>query len=448
MGEYISDLTLRMKEEDISFIKMNEEKLIREINDLKDRKLILFLGAGVSKSYGLKNWNEVAEELIAKLYKSNQRKFNEHQISLISNYNESEVKKKILLAEKILNAETSNGNDYYKVLENCMCYLEEGKILNGYKEKNKDSTTILDEIREILKLKNSMCLTTNIDRLIEIKLELAKKEMSIGNKGYGNENKKLYKIHGCITKRDTIVFTPKEYFKFYNNQRQINKLKEKMKSSVVIFIGKEIEDEIIQAFFYEKKNTEKEDKKSVYLIKSYNSVKDFDLKPTLEIEKEYYNHYDITLLPYDEYNHLPNYIKRIKKEINLIKEKKIEYELTSFNIDRLDSEKDIKKMQEIANAIQNNKFKNLEETNKENYEDIKKFINENYVELLENTKIYNRHNFIIELTEKKIEEIWSGFDFENLNEFCLINLIKRSLTINETKLEKLLNSLINKGRYN
>ncbi|MGB6127905.1 MAG: hypothetical protein WBG30_04070, partial [Psychrilyobacter sp.] len=30
----------------------------------------------------------------------------------------------------------------------------------------------------------------------------------------------------------------------------------------------------------------------------------------------------------------------------------------------------------------------------------------------------------------------------------MINLIKRSLTINETKLEKLLNSLINKGRYN
>lgn len=447
MEESISDLTSRIKKEDISFIKTNEEKLIREINDLQNRKLILFLGAGVSKSYGLKSWNEVAEKLIAKLYKSSQEKFSDHEISLISSYNEAEVKKKILLAEKFLNIENSNGNDYYEVLESCVCYSEEGKILNRYKEKNKGSATILDEIREILKLENSMCLTTNIDRLIETKLELEKKEISIGSKGYGNKNKKLYKIHGCIDYRDTIVFTPKEYFEFYNNRKQINKLKEKMKSSVVIFIGKEIEDEIIQAFFYEGENTEKEEKKSVYLIKSYNSVKDFDLKSTLKIEKEYYSHYGIRLLPYDEYSHLPNYVKRIKEEINLIKKKKIEHELTSFNIDRLDPEKNIKEMQEISNGIQSNKFMNLEETNKENYEDIKKFINENYVELLGNEKIYNRHNFIIELKDENIEKIWSSFDFKGLTEFSLINLIQRSSTINKTKLEKLLISLAERNKY-
>ena len=396
----INDLDIKINEK-LGFIASNEEELIREINDLRGRKLILFIGAGVSRAYGLKNWSEIANELVNELYKSKNDSYSTHEISIINNYSNSEIKKKILLAEKKLNIEEEGKkkSNYYKVLEECVCYLKEEEVLNKYEEEKEIS--ILEKIKDILDSPNTMCLTTNIDRLIETKLNLKKKEISIGSKGYGRVDKKLYKIHGSIEQKETIVFTPNEYFKFYKNTKQINKLKNKLKGSVVIFIGKEIEDEIIQVFFHENENIELENKKSIYLIKSYNHIKKFDLEPTLKIEKNYYEHYGINLLPYGNYDYLPTYISKIKEEINKIEVEIFQYEVKSLNLRKLSPKINIKEMREIVESIVYGELKNLRESDEEKYKEIENFINKYYIELLENEEIYNRHYFILLFNEKK-----------------------------------------------
>ncbi|MGL5935727.1 MAG: SIR2 family protein [Cetobacterium sp.] len=254
--------------------------------DLKNEKLIFVVGAGISMSYGLKSWNGLANSLMEELH--TKEKMKSEELIILQKHDE---KKKITLAKNRL------GEMYYEKLR------EETKRNPKYSI-NSGPLEVLKEINA--SHENIRFITTNIDTLLEDALELDRENIVVGING---EDKKLYKIHGCIDEKNKMVFTPMEYINFYGKEENIRNIKSIVQRSVVIFIGKELENELLETLLSSNNKNPQ-----IYLLKPYEGTISYELLPTLNLDISYFEHYEkngVLVLPYHKYEFISDYLRKL-----------------------------------------------------------------------------------------------------------------------------------------
>lgn len=199
------------------------------IDKIKKRKVVIFVGAGLSVNAGLPNWND----LLIKILKSisvRENKSDGYISSLEQNLFEPiEILKKIEIHKSY-------------VIE------EFEKIMRSYNEV--EPTSIHKKLSQI----SSKIITTNYDELIE------KSDSRLDKITYYNEYKTariheyenyVFKIHGDLNEPDKCILFPSQYDEIYNENENLNifDLKKIISEKSLLFIGFSLNDPYVNYVF-------------------------------------------------------------------------------------------------------------------------------------------------------------------------------------------------------
>ncbi len=279
-----------------------------------NQKLAIFMGAGVSRIIGCKNWSELASNLISTCF--NTKKIDGSESRLI-NYKEMQTlsqiddpKKVITICERIL---ASNGfeDKFYQSFE---------ESLAGREELIK-SQDIYSEIYGIPALFISTNADTHLHQKFDENLSLnniiyKRKDFDFQNLGIS----KIYQIHGTILDRSSLIFRVPDYIKQYRDDNFRTFLETIFTDFVVLFVGYGLGEFEVIDFLISKNDSG--------IIKSENQKKEnFILLPffqneenILKFEQYYYQSLGIRVIPYakDEngYNQLFNVLKNWNEKIS------------------------------------------------------------------------------------------------------------------------------------
>ena len=168
------------------------------IRAIENNKLIIFIGAGVSRLLGCKGWDELAKNLIK---------------GCCPKYIDFKEKETIELER-----------DHKKIITMCYHLLKNNgeeeiffKIFDEALEKRNSSEA--SKIYEVLARLNAVFITTNADSHFD--------EFFLNERVYCEENafkesnletRKLFHIHGSQKQRETLVFTVDKYLQRYKDQ--------------------------------------------------------------------------------------------------------------------------------------------------------------------------------------------------------------------------------------
>ena len=278
-------------------------RLPPEIKDAaSNKKLVVFIGAGVSQSIGCASWDELAQNLIKICFegKNGTRCINFKEKETLSRYRDP--KKIVTICRHILQR-----NDFEDV------FIEE--IKESLKPtKGFESQNIYDELRRL----PGIFITTNVDECFDDfpPSRIIYKKEHFDNK-LDIDTYMLYHIHGSIKDPDSIIFTVPDYIKRYNNSNFIYFMKRNIFSGeyVVLFIGYGLNEFELLDFLIGKFDPDEGiELKHFILLPFYNGEKNI-----LEFEKLYYSSMGIKVLDYEKdelgYGQLYNVIKSWNREI-------------------------------------------------------------------------------------------------------------------------------------
>lgn len=263
---------------------------------------VLFIGTGISLRY-LKNsytWNGLLKkiafdltnneefylDLKSKCYENNAYQYEKIATLLEKEFNTSLIKDR--------NGKFKNINDiFYENMKNDInlsrfkIYISQLLSDLEYKDNMEDEILELKKIRKNI----SSIITTNYDKFIE---EIFKFTPLIGNdillsNPYGS----VYKIHGCISRQNHIIFTENDYKLFLEKYELIRaQLLSLFIHNPIIFMGYSISDENIKnilktVFTYIEPNSEQAEKiRNNFLLVEYrkDSKSDEIVEHDIELE--------------------------------------------------------------------------------------------------------------------------------------------------------------------
>ena len=276
-------------------------KIVEAVNN---DNLAVFIGAGVSQIIGCKSWNELAQQLINRCFTTER----EYKTTFI-NYKEKESlcqyhdnKKIITICYGILK-QNNRGDILFDELKKSLSADEE--LLKSHNIYNE-----LNELRGIF-------VTTNADKHFHNKFEptriLYKREDFDPTKIGRN---KLYQIHGCISDKESLVFTIPQYLERYNDRIFIKFLKTIFDKYVVLFVGYGMAEFELLDFLITKYDANKgKELKHFILLPFFKGEENI-----LDFEQHYYNAMGISVIGYEKdqkgYNQLYYVIKNWNSEIN------------------------------------------------------------------------------------------------------------------------------------
>jgi len=259
-----------------------QKKLLDEAfyEAIEGKKLIFFIGAGISRIMGIQGWDNLAITLIKNAFSEyissstilNSIKDNKQLISIA--YNEFK--------------NTNRLNEFYKFF---------GEALKP----NQNKTTS-ENVYELLAKFDASYLTTNADNLFE---EVLGKEFCHIGKDYPLNDTHLkihhlYYLHGHFTEcedhdNDCLVFTAEQYVKRYNDiSFQEFLMKIFHQDNVIIFIGYGLNEYEIIDYIVTKTGGKPENNK-VYILEPF--CKNDDI--LYNSKKSFFESLNITLIPYD-----------------------------------------------------------------------------------------------------------------------------------------------------
>lgn len=244
------DLAEKLKKEEICSPDTAEyKKDIKELAKLiSEKKVMLFIGAGISASIGLPSWSELIGEL---------GKTAGCEASVFSEYGDN-----MLLAE------------YTESLEN-------GKIQEIFSEKwdinkNLELKKALEDseiYKYIMELDCPVIYTTNFDHMIEEYYKWKKKNIHVvySIDHFENAEQKsprLMKFHGDIENKDSVVLTESQYFKRMDYQSCMDiQLQADLLKFNVLFLGYSLSDiNIKQLLYFSRKRWENTETKKLSYI--------------------------------------------------------------------------------------------------------------------------------------------------------------------------------------
>lgn len=232
-NEYVRSYR-KVKEEDMKNNKnFTEEQCIELLaKELEKEKLIIFVGAGVSKNSGLPNWNELIKEYAKELG----------------------IKKENFKSDEILKIPEK----YFKKFGEIKYYKILSRIFSKHYEPN--------SIHEVLKKMNlNYIVTTNYDNLIEDKINsyVVSEDTDLP---HHNTNTMVIKMHGDIVKKN-VVLKKSDYKNYENNFPLISTyLKGLFTTNTILFIGYSFNDASVQQIMKWIRNILKNDTKQAFLV--------------------------------------------------------------------------------------------------------------------------------------------------------------------------------------
>ncbi len=225
------DLKKRLEIEPIKKMEENSEDEINELARLiKEKKVLLFLGAGISASVGLPSWNKLIEELGKK------KGFEEGLFELYGN--------NMVLAEYANNRAGDEESGVYECIKD--------KLIIKDKKKLEES----EIYAALLQMDFPVIYTTNYDHLLEEYYSMKKRKyakiVNIGDMEKVEEgDTRIMKFHGDIDDKESVVLSESQYFgrmdfqNFLDVQFQADILKYH-----VLYLGYSLSDVNIKLMLY------------------------------------------------------------------------------------------------------------------------------------------------------------------------------------------------------
>lgn len=217
-------------------------KMLLESINIKNRKLVIFAGAGVSALCGLPLWNNFARKLVDDCFEDN----------YISYYEKEEYYSQVIKDSKL--SITLIYNIYSKKRKKDKFHIHFQEHLN------KDDTNKKNMVVSALKKMRASIITTNADKILdncafdEENIYFGNRILEIDVRNFGQNRPEVVHIHGSIDDRESLVFTVDQYLKQYGNTNDSNiKLQQKIKSllnspyNTLLFVGSSMSEmELLQ----------------------------------------------------------------------------------------------------------------------------------------------------------------------------------------------------------
>lgn len=204
----------------------------RKISNDGKKDIVAFIGAGVSSNYGCSSWHKLACDLIDEC-----KKYGMDFLTAELLKKEQQDKILITIAHNYLNLRQVK-YVFIDKMKRSLNYKDDSSVKSGWLPVDVNKTSeIYNHIKSIF---NSY-ITTNADRHIDVLSNdiFYDKFNEISIRTNGNLNKKsLYKIHGCISKPESMVFTSDSYIKAYGAGGKLNDFLSKVfEENIAVFLG-------------------------------------------------------------------------------------------------------------------------------------------------------------------------------------------------------------------
>ena len=250
------------------------------ISAIDDGKLLLFVGAGISKLIGYPLWSELGRNLANKALREHILTNSEKEVLLGGGFTPMEIVS--IVCKRFDEKKASSG-------------IEE--IIKELSTNVKEDPKVALEICNYLSAYNSVIVTTNADVSLEKRESLSgrvllknfKDNFDLGKHGKYS----IIHLHGSIDEPDGMVFTSEDYAKAYTAGADFGRNLKTLfdEGWTILFLGYGVaEFELLRYFL-----TYKNDKvRRLFMLEGY-LAKD---RIKYEFDKEYYASLGISLLPY------------------------------------------------------------------------------------------------------------------------------------------------------
>lgn len=249
------------------------------IDAVIDQKLVIFLGAGVSRIIGCKSWESTANNLINICF--NEKLINYKESHILSQMNDP--KKVITICEKILSLHLFK-DKFNQSLEESFAGKDE--LIKSH--------DIYKEIYNIPAVFVSTNADTHLHKKFAENLNLEKVVYTYKNINNINPTiSKIYQIHGTILDPPSLVFTVRDYICRYKDNDFRYFLTKIFTDSVVLFVGYGLGEYEVIDFLISKIESEELNKKNFIFLPFFQNEED-----VLKLEQYYYDSLGIRVIPY------------------------------------------------------------------------------------------------------------------------------------------------------
>ncbi len=282
-----------------------DDKFIKQIiKAVNERKLIIFVGAGVSRLCGLPSWDQAANDLLEYCTKYCDG-FNYAKKEKIIN-NIKDAKEKITIGYYLLSKVKGTNELYYN-------WLNEEFSLDRINKNKKD------KMKKLIRSFSDIVFSTNVDLMFDEGLPKKAcfyKKVNIHKIKIRNDlYKQIWHIHGSLDYPEDIVFTTKQYLERYTNNSFRNCFRQVFNDPdyTILFIGYGFSELQLLDFLVNARNEDSHNR--LFLLQSY-----FDDEEALyDAEEPYFLDYGIQLIKYSRnngYDELFDVLEYLKKQVD------------------------------------------------------------------------------------------------------------------------------------
>lgn len=261
-------------------------KITQEIiNAIDNKKLLIFVGAGVSKLYGYPKWIELGSILIDKAIEEGIITYSEKETLLNGGFSPMEIV--TIMTNKFDTNRKDSGVEH---------------IINELSNDKNKNKRLSNRIAKYLSTYNSLVITTNADTSLDgtkyFKDRYILNDFTKFKRGPHNFFSLIH-LHGCIKEPESLVFTSEQYAKAYTIGSTFGQNLSSLFNDnewVILFLGYGVAEFELIRYFIKDKNT---DVKRLFLVQGY--LEKDDVKRNLD--DDFYNSLGIRLLPYSREKH-------------------------------------------------------------------------------------------------------------------------------------------------
>ena len=274
-------------------LKYTDKQFLNQISKAVNAdKLVLFVGAGISKLCGLPLWYDLAVKLL------------NFCVNNSSTYNFSHKDRNLLLSS------VKDARELVTIAANIICKKSKDAFYNelcnllkvnehSLSEKEKQN---YETVPCLIKSLSNNVITTNADTIIDKQYD-GKKSIFYTKKDIEKfdifKEKQVFHIHGSIEKPEDMVFSLTQYLRRYNYPKFRSKMQmifnNPEQDLAILIIGYSLSElQLLDLIINNDGSQKNKRKQNIFLLKGYYSYED----NVYEAENEYYKEYGITLVSY------------------------------------------------------------------------------------------------------------------------------------------------------